>query len=110
MPVSTVSLIVTTLYAVQCYHMTVSVYWLLMAMILVVALQAASPPVSGVDTLAYAAIFTKLGIPFEGLIMAIVCDIIFCFLSSAGNQAMLQFELMIEADRLNMLDRQKLEK
>ena len=110
MPVSTVSLMVSTLYAVQCYHMTISALWLLMAMILVVALQAASPPVSGVDSLAYAAIFTKLGIPFEALIMAIVCDTIFCFLSSAGNQFMLQLELIGEADRLNMMNREKLEK
>ena len=110
MPASTVSLMVSTLYAVSCYHMTVSFLWLLMAMILVVALQAASPPVSGVDTLAYAAIFTRLGVPAEALIMAIVCDIIFCFLSSAANQAMLQMELLLEADRLNMLDKEKLVK
>ena len=108
MPASTVSLMVSTLYAVQCYHMTVSVFWLLMAMVLVVALQAASPPVSGVDTLAYAAIFARLGIPSGALIMAIVCDIIFCFLSSASNQALLQMELIIEADRLNELDKSKL--
>ena len=108
MPASTVSLMVSTLYAVNCYNMTVSFLWLLMAMILVVALQAASPPVSGVDTLAYAAIFTRLGIPTEALIMAIVCDIIFCFLSSAANQAMLQMELLLEGNRLNMLDKEKL--
>ena len=42
--------------------------------------------------------------------MAIVCDIIFCFLSSAANQAMLQMELLLEADRLNMLDKEKLVK
>ena len=110
MPASTVSLMASILYAVYCYNITISPLWLFMAMLLVVALQAASPPVSGVDSLAYAAIFSKLGIPTTALIMAIVCDIIFCFLSSAVNQALLQMELIREADRLNMLDRNKLEK
>ena len=104
MPVSTMSLMVSTLYAVQCYNITISMNWLIMAVILVVALQAASPPVSGVDTLAYVAIFSRLGIPSEALIMAIICDIIFCFASSALNQAMLQLELIGEASRLNSLD------
>ena len=104
MPVSTVSLMASTLYAVKCYNITISTLWLIMAVILVVALQAASPPVSGVDTLAYVAIFSRLGIPSEALIMAIICDIIFCFASSALNQAMLQLDLIGEASRLNSLD------
>ena len=104
MPVSTVSLMASTLYAVTCYNMTITTLWLIMAVILVVALQAASPPVSGVDTLAYVAIFSRLGIPSEALIMAIVCDIIFCFTSSAMNQAMLQLHLINEADRLKSLN------
>ena len=108
MPVSTVSLMASTLYAVTCYNMTITTLWLIMAVILVVALQAASPPVSGVDTLAYVAIFSRLGIPSEALIMAIVCDIIFCFTSSAMNQAMLQLHLINEADRLKSLNKNAL--
>lgn len=104
MPVSTVSLMASTLYAVKCYNITLTTLWLIMAVILVVALQAASPPVSGVDTLAYVAIFSRLGIPSDALIMAIICDIIFCFTSSALNQAMLQLHLIGEARRLNSLD------
>lgn len=110
MPASTVSLIVYTLYAAQCFSVSISYMWLLAAIALVVALQAASPPVSGVDTLAYAAIFAKLGIPSDALIMAIVCDIIFLFLASAVNQAMLQMELLSEAKRLNLLNNEVLEK
>ncbi|MBO5994306.1 MAG: cation:dicarboxylase symporter family transporter [Firmicutes bacterium] len=110
MPSSTVSLMASTLFAAKCYNITITTLWLILAMILVVALQAASPPVSGVDTLAYAAIFARLGIPSEALIMAIICDIIFCFISSAVNQAMLQLELIHEADRLNMLNKDVLKK
>ena len=110
MPASTVSLMASTLFAVKCYDITVTTLWIILAMILVVALQAASPPVSGVDTLAYAAIFSRLGLPSDALIMAIICDIIFCFTSSAVNQALLQLELISEADRLNMLDKNVLKK
>lgn len=105
MPISTISLMASTLYAIKCYNITVSTQWVILAMILVVALQAASPPVSGVDMLAYAAIFTRLGIPSEALIMAIICDIIFCFISSAGNQMLLQLDLIDEANRLGELDK-----
>lgn len=108
MPVSTISLMASTLFAVKCYNLTISTQWILLAIILVVALQAASPPVSGVDSLAYVAIFSRLGIPSEALIMAIICDIIFCFLSSAANQTMLQLELIDEANRLNILDKEVL--
>ncbi len=110
MPASTMSLMASTLYAVHCYNITLTPLWIILAVILVVALQAASPPVSGVDTLAYVAIFSRLGIPSEALIMAIVCDIIFCFASSAFNQAMLQLSLIGEADRLNILNRIVLKK
>lgn len=110
MPASTVSLMASTLYAVTCYNITINTLWIILAIILVVALQAASPPVSGVDTLAYVAIFARLGIPSEALIMAIVCDIIFCFISSAVNQAMLQLDLIDEAKRLNTLDNNILQK
>ena len=110
MPASTVSLMASTMYAVTCYNMTIDTLWVILAIILVVALQAASPPVSGVDTLAYVAIFQRLGIPSEALIMAIICDIIFCFISSAVNQGMLQLDLIEEADRLNSLDNNILQK
>ena len=110
MPASTMSLMASTLYAVHCYNITLTPLWMILAVILVVALQAASPPVSGVDTLAYVAIFSRLGIPSEALIMAIVCDIIFCFASSGFNQAMLQLDLIGEADRLNILDKDVLRK
>ena len=110
MPASTVSLMASTMFAVHCYDVIVTPHWFILAVILVVALQAASPPVSGVDTLAYVAIFSRLGIPSEALIMAIVCDIIFGFASSAFNQAMLQLDLLNEADRLNLLNRDVLRK
>lgn len=110
MPVSTVSLMASTMFAVTCYNITLTPLWMILAVILVVALQAASPPVSGVDTLAYVAIFSRLGIPSEALIMAIVCDIIFCFASSAFNQAILQMDLIVEADRLNILDKDALKR
>ena len=110
MPASTVSLLVYTLYAAQCFSVEVTAVWLIGAIAMVVALQAASPPVSGVDTLAYAAIFAKLGIPSAALIMAIVCDIIFLFLASAVNQAMLQMELLSEARRLNLLNKKLFDK
>ena len=79
-------------------------------MFLAVALQAASPPVSGVNLLAYAAIFSKMGIPEEALILAMIVDVLFCFISAAVDQTMLEYDLVIEADKSGQLNKTVLKK
>ena len=74
-------------------------------MSVVVGLASARPPVSGVNLLAYAAIFSRVGIPEEALILAMVVDTLFCFIASAADQTMLEFELVYEADNTGQLDR-----
>ena len=64
----------------------------------------------GVGLLAYAAIFIRLGIPEEGLTVALMADILFGFVCTAVNQAVLQLELVIHADREGLLDLDILQK
>ena len=109
MPASTMSLMVVTMYAGSVYNIEVSVAWYVILVALVVTLQAASPPVSGVDLLAYSVIFARLGIPSDALLIAMVADTCFCFLFSAVNQSMLQMEMVREADRMNMLNLKRLQ-
>ena len=82
--------------------------WIAATAVLAVALQTATPPVAGVDLLAYAAIFSRMGIPREALILAMVADILFSFLTSAADQAILQMGLVIEADRSGQLNKELL--
>ena len=73
-------------------------------------LQAAGPPLPGVDLLSYAAIFNTLGIPDAALTGVIVADILFGFLVAAVDQAMLQLELVMEAKRQGQLNENILRK
>ena len=81
-----------------------------MALFLTVTLLAATPPVAGVGLLTYAVIFTRLGIPTDALTAAMVADILFGFGVSAVNQAILQLELVLEADQLSTLNYDMLRK
>ena len=110
MPASTMATMVFTMYAAMHFGITTSAPWCVMALFVTVALMVASPPLGGVGLLAYAAIFSRLGIPAEGLTIALVAELLFSFICAAANQLMLQMELVLQADRMDMLDRERLRK
>ena len=110
MPAGTVASMIVILYEASSAGVAVSPFWLLMAVLLTITLQAASPPVTGIGLLSYAVIFTQLGIPEDALTTAMVVDILFGFVTAPLNQAMLQLELVLEADRSGALDRETLER
>jgi Na+/H+-dicarboxylate symporter len=110
MPAGTVATTLFSLYAAQCYGVSASLIWYAAAVLLTVSLIVATPPMPGIGLLAYAAIFSRMGIPDNALTFAMAADIIFGFAVSALNQAMLQLELILEADRLELLDREVLKR
>ena len=110
MPAGTIAITLVTMYAAQAYSVADSPLWYVMAAFLTVALQAATPPVAGVGLLSYMVIITRLGIPLQALTVAMVADILFGFAVAAVDQAMLQLELVLEADRLKLLDRDVLKR
>ena len=75
-----------------------------------VTLLAATPPVTGVGLLTFSVLFTRLGIPDSALAAAMTADIICGFAVAALDQAMLQVELLLEADRLGQLNQTLLHK
>lgn len=109
-PAATMGLVIFSLYAATLYNVDTPFFWVISTVVLAVILQTASPPVSGVNLLAYAAIFSRMGIPTDALILAMVADTFFCFLSSAADQTMLEFELVFEADTTGQLDKDILTK
>ena len=110
MPAGTVASMIVILYETAASGVEVSPFWLLMAVLLTITLQAASPPVTGIGLLSYAVIFSQLGIPEDALTTAMVLDILFGFVTSPFNQAMLQLELILAASRSGALDREILKK
>lgn len=110
MPANVIGTLMFTLFAAARYQVPVSAGWLLAAMVLSVVLFVATPPVPGANLLAYIMIFAELQIPSTALIDAMIFDILFGIFAAAANQSLLQMELILQADRLGLLDRETLSK
>lgn len=110
MPISVIGTLLFTIYAARLYGVQTSVLWYITAAVLAVLLFVATPPVPGANLLAYIVIFDQLGIPEAALIDAMVFDIIFGLFAAGANQMMLQFELILQADKIGLLDRECLQK
>lgn len=108
MPISAIGTLVFVTYTAMRFNVTTSPLWYVSAVILAVILFVATPPVPGANLLAYVAIFAQLGIPREALIDAMIFDIVFGLFASAGNQFVLQLELILQAGKMGLLDRKKL--
>ena len=108
MPISAIGTLVFVIYTAMRFNVTTSPLWYVSAVILAVILFVATPPVPGANLLAYVAIFAQLGVPREALIDAMVFDIVFGLFAAAGNQFVLQLELILQAGRMGILDRVKL--
>ena len=53
-------------------------------------------------------IFAQLHIPSAALIDAMIFDILFGIVAAAANESLLQMELILQADRLGLLDLDRL--
>lgn len=110
MPVNIVGVIFFALYAAEGYRVALDPARVLAAMLFVVVLFVATPPVPGANLLAFAVLFSWLGIPGEALIDAMIFDIVFGIVASAGNLTLLQVETVLQAKRFGLLDLSALRK
>lgn len=110
MPVSTVAATLLTLYSAECYRVPVNTIWMIMALFLAVTLAAAGPPMAGIAILTYTVMFSNLGIPAQALTIVLMGDILMGFVTYPVNQAMLQLDLVLVADRKGLLDIEALRK
>ena len=110
MPISAVGTLIFTVYTANIYGVKVDAFWIISSIILAVLLFVATPPVPGANLLAYVVFFSALKIPNEALMDAMIFDIIFGIFAGAGNQFMLQLELIWQAQRIGLLDKNKLKK
>ena len=108
MPGVAINALLISLYMAEQWDVAVSLLWVMMAVILATILAIAAPPISGAGLLTYAAIFTQLGIPTQALAVALVADILMGFIAAALDQTLLQMELILQADRMQLLDKEML--
>lgn len=108
MPVSAIGTIVFTNYVAQVFGVQSTIVWYVSAIVMAVVVFVATPPVPGANLLAYVVLFATLGITSDALIDAMIFDVIFGIFAGAANQAMLQLEMILQADRFGLLDKDRL--
>ena len=110
MPVSAIGTLIFTIYSAHIYNVEIDGFWIATAIIFAVVLFVATPPVPGANLLAYVVFFNWLKIPQEALMDAMIFDIVFGILAGAGNQLLLQIELILQANNIGILNRKLLQK
>lgn len=110
MPISAIGTLIFTVYTAAIYGVKADAFWIISSVILAVLLFVATPPVPGANLLAYVVFFSALGIPDEALMDAMIFDIVFGIFAGAGNQFLLQLELIRQAKRIGLLNSEKLQK
>ncbi len=108
MPFSIIGTLLFTIFAACQYQDSLSLGWLIIAGTLSVVMVVAAPPVPGSSLLAYIMIFDLLGIPNIALIGAMNFDLLYGIFAAAANQTALQMDLVLQADRIALLDRETL--
>ena len=97
-----------SLFTADMYGIEVTWAWLLAAFLLSFILSVATPPVLGGTTVCFSILFSQLGIKAEALAMIISVNAIFEFLTVAVNNYCLQSQIVLLADNVGKLDRERL--
>lgn len=103
-PATAINFLVCALYMAENYRTEVSAAWLLTAVLIVSILTVASPPVPGGALACYTIIFSQLGLPDTALEVVLVLDVLFDFLATGFNMTFLQSELLLQANKMQLLD------
>lgn len=103
-PVSALGVLIFTFYAAGLNDVKATTTWYVFAVVSAVTMSIASPPVTGVSILTYVVLFAQLGIPGNALIAALLFDILISVILSAVNQYMMQLEIVLQADKMAMLN------
>ena len=102
---SGVLLVVILYYLAEYYAVPVNIGWFLTLWVMCSIMCMAAPPVSGGMLVVTGMLMLQLNIPSEGLAVAGLLSIIMDFISTATKIGISHYEMMIEADKLKMLDR-----
>ena len=92
------------------YGVAMSPAWVVTGVLVSGMLAVAAPPIPGGSLTCYTVLLTQLGIPEEGIALAIAGNVILDFFMTSCGIACLQSALAMAAGRLGMLDRAILQK
>jgi len=107
---SVTEFIVIAFCMAEIYSVPVTPLWIGMAIFTSVILTVATPPIPGGSVALCTLLFTQLGLPLDGIAVAVAIDVIADFFITAAEIFCLQSELVITSGKLNMLDTERLRK
>jgi Na+/H+-dicarboxylate symporter len=105
MPASIVGMISFVVFAALRDGVAITPVWILTAIVFALILLVAAPPIPGVNLLSYVVIIGQLGLGKEYVIAAMIFDILFNAFASAANQTMLRLDMILQAERMGLLNR-----
>jgi len=103
-PISVLNNLVMIMFFAWSYQLQCSVLWLVTAALLCGILAIATPPIPGGGAIAYALLFSQLGIPTEALAIAIALDMITDFFVTSGKMFCMLPALVNVSSKIGMLD------
>ena len=108
MPFTALGTLIFTMFAASIYDVSFNLFWLVAIVFFVQLLFVTTPPVPGANLLAFAVLFTWLGIPQQAIIDSMLFDILSGILAAAANISLLQMETVLQAKRLGLLNTERL--
>ena len=103
MPNLAVMFFVTSLCIGENFGAAITPLWLVTSIFISGVLAIATPPIPGGALSCYTILFAQLGIPAEGIAIAISVDMLMDYFITACDLACLQEELYIDAHKLGMI-------
>lgn len=108
MPAASVYYLMILFYGLEQYNLTCSIQWLVIAWITVTLLSIASPPIPGGTMACFAILLYQMSIPAEAIAFALAINIIAERFCAVADLSMLELELVITADKTNLLNKDSL--
>jgi Na+/H+-dicarboxylate symporter len=105
MPIGAVMFFVASLCIGQNLGVTITPLWILISIFVSGVLAIATPPIPGGALSCYTILFTQLGIPTEGVVLAISIDLMMDYFITACNITCLQEEMYIDAQKLQLISK-----
>lgn len=104
-PITALYNFIITVYLAKTFGIEVSAIWLAVAVFIAAVVAIATPPIPGGGSIAYAILFTQLGLPEEALAIAFTLDIIFDFFITSFDMVCIQMSLINVSSDLAMIDK-----
>lgn len=105
-----VSFFVLAMGLAEYYGVSISLPWVVIGVLTSGLLAIAAPPVPGGSLTCYTVLLAQLGIPAQAVALAIAGNVILDFFMTSCGISCLQSELLLAANRLGFVDRDRLNK